>query len=414
MEAAEYNNASMYRSVGRWGLSKEESIVVKESVNVLQIMGCTSEQYASMEWYLVRKAQVLSERDSRLIVVYENKPKSEEFQRSFRESGGILEQGSFGSFRDCMFFGGLKALITDWEVDIVHAYFTPTCHYVSITLHMMGFTKIVRSAANMPFGVVAGGLAKDGKPRKRTRLKHRILSLLFRKILCRSDGVANAFLQMGVDSSRVTVTDGGCDTKRYCFSPQARMRLRRELGIDEDELVLAASCRLTKVKRVDRLVCLVAEMSRGEKVKMRLLIVGDGPDRSHLELLANERGVAHCVQFLGQRDDLEELYSAFDVFCLASEAEGMSNSILEAMSCGLPVLATDIPPNYGIVQSGRNGFLLSFDNLGEFERCVEKLSHASVRQTMGAFGRGIVVSKYGLESRIEKELKVYEELVGQA
>jgi glycosyltransferase involved in cell wall biosynthesis len=120
------------------------------------------------------------------------------------------------------------------------------------------------------------------------------------------------------------------------------------------------------------------------------------------------------IRFLGHRDDLESLYSAFDVFCLPSEAEGMSNSILEAMACQLPVLASDIPPNRGLVQPGKNGYLLAFEDAEEFDWTLQTLGNPDVRKSMGRLGRELVDSTYSLDERIRKELNVYHEVLGRS
>lgn len=381
-------------------------------MNVLQVMGCTSDQYASMERYLVRKAEVLSREDSRLVVVYENTPRSEAFVQDFRFAGGILEQCRLRGATDNRFHRQILALITKYAIRVAHGYFTPTCYHLALGLRLRGFNNIVRTAANMPLWGGAETLARDKMPTLHDRLKHRALARLFKKILCRSKGVFDAFLKLGVPASRLIVADGGCDTGRYRFQPDVRERVRGELGISDADLVLGVCCRLVPVKRLDRLIRLIARVKA--KLPLRLLIAGDGPERERLESLTRDLKANRQVQFLGHCDDLSDLYSSFDIFCLPSEAEGMSNSILEAMSCQLPVLATDIPPNRGLVQPGRSGFLLSFEVQTEFKHHLRSLSSADVRISMGAFGRRLVEERFSIESRIAKEVKVYREVLGQA
>jgi glycosyltransferase involved in cell wall biosynthesis len=216
-----------------------------------------------------------------------------------------------------------------------------------------------------------------------------------------------------VPASRLAVADGGCDTERYRYSAEARRKLRAQLEIAEEELVLGVCCRLVPVKRLDRLIRLVAGIER-LGLATKLLIVGDGPERARLEALNANLDAGDRIRFLGHRDDLPELYSAFDVFCLPSEAEGMSNSILEAMACRLPVLASDIPPNRGLVHPGRNGYLLSFEDLEEFQESLRNLLEPVTRKAMGEWGRELVESKYSLDARIRKELSIYQEVLGQS
>lgn len=382
-------------------------------MNVLQVMGCTSDQYASMERYLVRKAEVLSREGSQLVVVYENIPRSAAFVEEFRAAGGTLEHNKLRGAADFSFYGQVRALIEEHKIGIVHCYFTPTCYYLALTLRLSGFHNIVRTAANMPFGLGSGDCTRAGRPTLSASLKHRALARLFRKILCRSEGVQEAFRQLGVPASRLAVADGGCDTERYRFSAEARSRLRGELGIGEGKLVLGVCCRLVPVKCLDRLIRLVANSGK-TGVAPTLLIAGDGPERARLEALTGDLDAIDRIRFLGHRDDLPELYSAFDVFCLPSEAEGMSNSILEAMACQLPVLASDIPPNRGLVLPGRNGYLLDFENEDVFAESVRSLQVLSDRQAMGDCGRELVETNYSLDARIRKEMKVYQKVLERA
>ena len=375
-------------------------------MNILQVMGCTSDQYASMERYLARKAEVLSRDGSRLVVAYENTPRSDAFVQDLRDAGGILEKCRMGGVSDRGFHSQVRALMGRHEIDVVHGYFTPTCYQLALGPRLRGFNRIVRTAANMPIGnsVERPGLA--------ARLKHRVLAGLFRKILCRSQGVRDAFAQLGVPAERLAVADGGCDTKRYRFSEDARARLRREWGICDGELVLGVCCRLVPVKRLDRLIRRVADAAA--EIPLRLLIAGDGPQREDLDSLARSLPAGGRIQFLGHRDDLPDLYSGLDIFCLSSEAEGMSNSILEAMACRLPVLATDIPPNRGLVQNGRTGYLLSFEDCGEFVTALKHVEPVEAREAMGSKGRELVEREFSVESRIHKEIAVYWEVVGQS
>ena len=379
-------------------------------MNVLQVMGCTSDQYASMERYLVGKARALSMQGSQLIVIYESTPKNLSFVSDLREAGGVLKQSKLQGPRDFSFYSHIHSLIRVHEVNVVHTYFTPTCHYLALALRLSGFHKVVRSAANMPYS--KGDMsAPDSRPKLRDCLRHRYLAKLVQRIICRSEGVREAFLHLGVPDSRLAVADGGCDTEVYRFRSDARIQLRGELNIRKDDLVLGVSCRLVPIKRLDRLIRLVSSMGTAAP---KLVIVGDGPERGRLESLAIELKMGDQIFFLGQRDDLVSLYSAFDIFCLPSESEGMSNSILEAMSCLLPVVASDIPANRGLVQSGKTGELISFEDIDEFRRNVRILQNRSTREMMGRFGRAHVESKYSLAARLRKEYSVYQEVLGNS
>ncbi len=378
-------------------------------MNILQVMGCTSEQYASMERYLVAKADTLAKRGGRLVVVYENAPKSSEFVEDLVAVSGVLEQARLCSTCDFGYYRQIRRLMRGHDVDVVHCYFTPTSHRLALALRLRGFRHVVRTAANMPYcGDAKNETAGPSLP---ARLRHRAMARLYRRIICRSEGVREAFGRLGVPGSRLAVADGGCDTDRYRFQIEAQTRLRGDLGIGDKDLVLGVCCRLVPVKRLDRLIQRVA--AAAVEIPLRLLIAGDGPERARLESLVLALGLNGRVRFLGQRDDLADIYSAFDVFCLPSESEGMSNAILEAMACERPVLASDIPPNRGLVMPDETGYLLSFDDAEEFAKRLTALAAPTKRQAMGAAGRELVLARYSLDARIAKELAIYEDVLGR-
>ncbi|GIT31730.1 MAG: hypothetical protein Ct9H300mP1_37760 [Planctomycetaceae bacterium] len=101
-----------------------------------------------------------------------------------------------------------------------------------------------------------------------------------------------------------------------------------------------------------------------------LLIVGDGPERTRLEQVAEQVGCRQRVRFAGHRDDVPDIWAASDVAWLASDFEGQSNSLMEAMAAGLPVVASDISPNAELVTDGVTGSLVPVGDAAAFARCT--------------------------------------------
>ena len=134
----------------------------------------------------------------------------------------------------------------------------------------------------------------------------------------------------------VIVVPPGIPTERFMPADQAAARLR--LSLAPDQKIIGAVGRLSAVKGHSVLIEAVAAMPD----PVSLVIVGDGPERRALEELTAKLGVSDRVGFLGQRDDLETIYPAFDVLCQPSLAEGLPRTILEAQSCGVPVVATNV------------------------------------------------------------------------
>jgi len=378
-------------------------------MNVLQVMGCTSDQYASMERYLVEKANYLSSHDSKLFLTYENTPKSEAFVQDFSTGGGYLSQNKVNGPFDFSSFGMIYRLMKKQDIGLVHTYFTPTCHYVNFFLALRGFRQVVRTAANLPVSLGRDKKRLNRRSKIYLSLRHKWLAMAVKKILCRSEGVKKEFQELGVSAKKIAVVPGGVDTEEYLFRSPQREKMREELRIDERTLVLGVFSRLVLVKRIERLIQAFGVLSQSCS-DVKLLVAGDGPERSDLKSLAHALRLDDRISFLGHREDISRLYSALDIFCLPSKAEGMSNSILEAMATGLPVVASDIPPNRELVEEGRGGYLIDFGQSPSLLEKVEILSDEGLRKTMGAYNREKVVSRFSLKSRIEKEFQIYREI----
>ena len=160
--------------------------------------------------------------------------------------------------------------------------------------------------------------------------------------------------QVGVRLDRIVVLENGVDLSRFAGPfPYARERL----GLSPENFVVGSIGRLAAPKDFETL--LRAFHANASRIPSGvLLIAGDGPERSALEQVARELGLAARVRFLGARQDIPEILAALDVFVLSSRSEGFSNVILEAMASGLPVVATDVGDNARLVVPDETGILV--------------------------------------------------------
>lgn len=373
-------------------------------------MGCSSDQYASMERYLIEKARISKERGDKFFLVYENIPKSKLFIDDFVKKGGRLYYMKLNSFFDVSYYKKISKIIKNEEIDLIHSYFTPTCHYINIYLTMKRTKKLVRTAANLPISLNNRKKSQKAYFLFLFSIRQRLLSLFAKKIMCRSKGVMKELKELGISSDKLVVTSGGVNTEFYRFSPDSRWKVRKSYSINDHTLVLGAFCRFITAKRLDELIRAYANL-RIPGQEIVLLIAGDGPEEEGLKKLVKNLNLNSQIKFLGHRNDIRELYSALDIFCLASRGEGMSNSILEAMASELPIIASDITPNRELIEEDLGGYLISFKNDIEFSNRIEKLTNKKIRENMGAYNRKKVISQYSVNSRLEKEFQIYEELI---
>lgn len=169
----------------------------------------------------------------------------------------------------------------------------------------------------------------------RRRLLEKASLRMFRpKLVADSNLVAErTAVLLGVAKPRII--SNGVNTN--IFVPDDQRQARERLGLPLDARIIGTAARLEHVKGVDLLVEAIAGLP-----DVVLAIAGDGLERQNLEARTEALGIRHRVQFLGRVDKMPQFYRALDRFCLPSRHEGLPLSILEAQSCGIPVIATDV------------------------------------------------------------------------
>jgi glycosyltransferase involved in cell wall biosynthesis len=168
-------------------------------------------------------------------------------------------------------------------------------------------------------------------------------------------------LRLGVPRERLYVLGNGIDLRR--FDPQRfagqRAEARIELGVRGDEVIAGVVGRLVYEKGYEEVFRAAADL-RQRHMDVRFVVIGpDDPDKPDAVPVSDLRDAQEAgVRFLGQRDDVERLYAAMDLFVLASHREGFPRAAMEAAAMGLPIVATDIRGCRQVVEHGRTGLLV--------------------------------------------------------
>jgi len=147
-----------------------------------------------------------------------------------------------------------------------------------------------------------------------------------------------------------------------------------------------------------------------------LLIVGDGRKRyvDGLKALADDLGVSERVVFHKAIKDTSIPLSVIDLFCLPSVQEGLGLSIIEAMSMGIPVVASDVGGIYTLIKEGKNGFLVHpKDDQALADGLNKILEDEALALKMGEISKKMVSNEFTLDSMSDKVIEVYKELSGQ-
>lgn len=211
--------------------------------------------------------------------------------------------------------------------------------------------------------------------------------------------------------TRLRVIYNGVDTVRFAPRPAVRLRMRQELGLPADSIVLGSVGRLVTIKDHLTLLKAAATLIR-QDVHLRVVVVGAGPQAEVLQnYVADDTSLADRVIFTGASDNIPDLLNAMDIFVLPSLGEGMSNTILEAMACALPVVATRVGGNPELVEEGRTGFLFAPGNVAALAANIQTLSkNDALRREICAAARDRVVALFSLEHMIAEYRSLYREL----
>lgn len=248
--------------------------------------------------------------------------------------------------------------------------------------------------ATMFHGVLAGRLAgvpvvlhgehgrndvdRAGVPLKRELLAGALARLTTRLVAVNDAVAAEVQARWRLDSSRVVCLPNGVDIDR--FTPRADTNRRG------DEFVIGTVTRFDGIKNLPCLVRAFERMHVGQpRLRARLVLVGAGPELEAVRELARRGPAAGQIEFAGETDRPEQWYQRFDLFVNSSFSEGMSNSILEAMACGVPVVASAVAGNLCWLRADENAlFFPSDDDVALADRLIRLASDRALRRRIGA------------------------------
>ncbi|MBU0559269.1 MAG: N-acetyl-alpha-D-glucosaminyl L-malate synthase BshA [Bacteroidetes bacterium] len=210
----------------------------------------------------------------------------------------------------------------------------------------------------------------------------------------------------GIDK-QIEVIHNFIDTKLYKPTPNKQFK---EHVAPKGEKILVHTSNFRQVKRVQDAIRVLELVKR--EMPAKLMLIGDGPDRSECERLSRELNLADDVLFLGKQDGIEEILNASDLFLMPSQSESFGLSALEAMSCGIPVVSTSVGGLPELIQHNESGYIAE---IGDVERMakysIELLSHKkkykafsenSRKRSVELFEKNIIVPQY--EAYYEKIL----------
>ncbi|MFC1498903.1 glycosyltransferase [Verrucomicrobiota bacterium] len=215
---------------------------------------------------------------------------------------------------------------------------------------------------------------------------------------------------VGIPSGKIRHIPNGLDLKR--FMPHDRLLLRKEAGFSEEEFILVAIGSFYPWKN-QKLVIETASGLRKRGLNFIMLLIGEGPLEKELKTMVKEKDLENHVRFPGYMNNIEDYLNLSDVLIQPSLTEGMANTIMEAMACGIPVLASDVGGNPELVRHGETGYLFPVDNMDMLLDQINDLyEQREERALMGENARRIAEQEYEIRDMIKQYEQLYESSTG--
>ncbi len=302
----------------------------------------------------------------------------------------------------------LARLLRKLRADVVHGYLFDAQIAARLAGWIAGTPVVVGSERNTDYHV-----------KRRQLLAYRLTRRLVDAVIANSRaGAAFNRRMLGHDPAQYRVIHNGVDPDR--FRPRDPSAARAALGIAVEERVVGMFGSFKAQKNHPMLLAAAVDVLQ-RCPRTRFLFVGDElyagmrgstEYKRFIRTLVEELGIRERCLFLGNRDDVEQLYSACDLTVLPSRYEGTPNVVLESMACGVPVVCTEVSDNAQIVPHGRAGYVVPLDDQAALaDRILELLQDEPIRRRMGADAREWVVREFSTASLVRKTVDVYEQLL---
>ncbi|MDD4273146.1 MAG: glycosyltransferase [Desulfobacter postgatei] len=238
---------------------------------------------------------------------------------------------------------------------------------------------------------------------KKRRLIRKLTSLMVNHYTCVSRQLAG-WMQQDVGIRKpVTQIYNGVDTANFMpAGPGKKQAVRQEMDVLPEDFVVGIVARLDAIKNHGALIDAVNQMAQS-RPGVKLVVVGDGPEAAALKARAG-----YHVRFLGYRSDTARLMQGFDLFVLPSFNEGISNTILEAMATGLPVIASDVGGNPELVDDGVTGTLVDPYRPDQMANIIMGyLNNPDTIARHGEQGRKRALERFSIIAMVDKYEAVY-------
>ena len=376
----------------------------------------SSSGQGSIERHSIQMAQQLIERGMRLVYACSA---SSHVERKCQSTGILTENFRLRNSGDLHGIKELTQLIERIDPDVIHVHSRRDFVPCLIATHMMRRKGDKARANKAPRLMLHAHLDKPlGAP---AHLARRLVSGIADCVVAVSCAVKQHLIDHhGFASGFVRVLYNGIDLNRFAApdtksTQKLRLKVRKELGIPTDDLVIGMVGRLNDKGQAE-LVSAAAPVLRARRGIWIVLVGPEGRrgDMDRITNIAMTEGISGRLVMTGARDDVPEVLPAFDVLVHLPETESFGLALVEAMASGLPTITAKVGGCGEVVKNGVTGFVVEQGNGIAVQAALKKLlvddGGAALRKSMGAEGRHIAETHFSVDSQIDQLINWYREL----
>lgn len=259
---------------------------------------------------------------------------------------------------------------------------------------------LARSAGLVgPSTIITGVRAVPNDPDRLRAVLDRLTTPLSDVIVSNSEAGKALAVARGAAADRVAVIRNGRDISQYQQPKASTVEAELDVG---DGLVVGTVGRLLERKGHFELLTAWSQIHQTNS-EARLVVVGDGPDRTALQQHAAGLGCADSVEFLGMRRDVPELLSVMDIFVFPSHFEGLPGAVIEAMAAGIPIVATPVDGTSELLESYRTGLFVPVDAADELAwALIRLLETPTLRDALGEAAQREAEQRFTIETMVDE------------
>jgi glycosyltransferase involved in cell wall biosynthesis len=299
----------------------------------------------------------------------------------------------------------LQRLIADRHIDVLHAH-----DYKTNVLALL----LAKSTGAAALSTVHGWTGHSTRERLCYYPVDKRVLARFPRLIAVSSEIASELTRHGAQPGRITTVLNGIDHRQVTRDRSRELEVRTTMGFKPGHKVLGAVGRLEPQKRFDLLLETFATL-HAWRPDTRLVIVGDGSQKTALEIQRDRLGLNDSVTLLGHVTDVIGPHHAFDLFVQSSDYEGTPNAVLEAMAMETPIVATAAGGTAELVHDGVHGRIVPMGKADRLLAAIEaSFADRSGTRAMAERARRRVEGDLSFEARVRRVESIYEEVAGHA